>query len=41
MTRNRAALLAALGVDNFGPGLFLPVVLLYAARVVGLPTPRW
>ncbi len=37
MARNRAALLAALGIDNFGSGLFLPVVLLYVTRVVGLP----
>lgn len=37
MARNRAALLAALGADNFGSGLFLPVVLLYVTRVVGLP----
>jgi MFS family permease len=37
MTRNRLGLLAALGVDNFGSGLFLPVVLLYVTRVVGLP----
>jgi len=36
MGRNRAALLTALGVDNFGSGLFLPVVLLYVTRVVGL-----
>jgi MFS family permease len=35
--RNRAALLTALGVDNFGSGLFLPVTLLYVIRVVGLP----
>jgi MFS family permease len=37
MARNRAALLAALGTDNFGSGLFLPVVLLYVTRVAGLP----
>jgi Na+/melibiose symporter-like transporter len=37
MRRSRGALLAALGVDNFGSGLFLPVVLLYVTRVVGLP----
>ena len=36
MTRSRIALLTALGVDNFGSGLFLPVVLLYVTRVVGL-----
>ena len=35
--RNRVALLTALGVDNFGSGLFLPVTLLYVIRVVGLP----
>lgn len=37
MRRSRLALLTALGVDNFGSGLFLPVVLLYVTRVVGLP----
>ena len=37
MRRSRVALLTALGVDNFGSGLFLPVVLLYVTRVVGLP----
>ena len=37
MGRNRIALLTALGVDNFGSGLFLPVALLYVTRVVGLP----
>ena len=37
VTRSRFGLLAALGVDNFGSGLFLPVVLLYVTRVVGLP----
>src|ERR1700733_15028875 len=37
MQRSRVALLTALGVDNFGSGLFLPVVLLYVTRVVGLP----
>ena len=35
--RNRLALLAALGVDNFGSGLFLPLTLVYVTRVVGLP----
>ncbi|HEY0454660.1 MFS transporter [Actinophytocola sp.] len=30
-------LLVALGVDNFGSGLFLPLPVLYATRVVGLP----
>ncbi|MEP7024572.1 MAG: MFS transporter, partial [Actinomycetota bacterium] len=34
--RNRVALLVALGVDNFGSGLFLPLALVYATRVVGL-----
>jgi Na+/melibiose symporter-like transporter len=37
MRRDRLALLTALGVDNFGSGLFLPLALLYATRVVGLP----
>ena len=37
MRRSRVALLTALGVNNFGSGLFLPVVLLYVTRVVGLP----
>jgi hypothetical protein len=37
VARNRAGLLIALGVDNFGSGLFLPVTLLYVIRVVGLP----
>ena len=37
MRRSRIALLTALGVDNFGSGLFLPVALLYVTRVVGLP----
>jgi hypothetical protein len=27
--RNRVALLVALGVDNFGSGLFLPLTLVY------------
>jgi Na+/melibiose symporter-like transporter len=35
--KNRTALLAALGVDNFGSGLFLPLALVYVTRVVGLP----
>jgi Na+/melibiose symporter-like transporter len=35
--RNRLALLLALGVDNFGSGLFLPLALLYVTQVVGLP----
>ncbi|MCU1681492.1 MAG: major facilitator transporter [Amycolatopsis sp.] len=37
MRRNQVALLTALGVDNFGSGLFLPLALVYATRVVGLP----
>jgi MFS family permease len=37
IVRSWAALLTALGVDNFGSGLFLPVVLLYVTRDVGLP----
>jgi len=37
ISRSRLGLLAALGVDNFGSGLFLPIVLLYVTRVVGLP----
>lgn len=37
MTRSRAALLIALGIDNFGTGLFLPLVLLYVTREIGLP----
>ena len=36
MRRSRAALLTALGVDNFGSGLFLPVALVYVTKVVGL-----
>jgi len=31
------AILVALGIDNFGSGLFLPLTLVYATRVVGLP----
>ncbi len=34
--RSRLALLVALGVDNFGTGLFLPLALVFATRVVGL-----
>lgn len=30
-------ILVALGIDNFGSGLFLPLTLVYATRVVGLP----
>jgi MFS family permease len=33
---SRLALLASLGIDNFGSGLFLPLALVYATRVVGL-----
>ena len=36
-SRSRVALMIALGVDNAGSGLFLPLVVLYATRVVGLP----
>ena len=36
-SRSRVALMIALGVDNAGSGLFLPLVALYATRVVGLP----
>jgi MFS family permease len=35
--RNQTALLTALGVDNFGSGLFLPLTLVYLTRDVGLP----
>ncbi len=34
---SRIALLIALGVDNLGSGLFLPLTLVYVTRVVGLP----
>lgn len=37
MRRSRFALLAGLGIDNFGSGLFLPLALVYATQVVGLP----
>jgi len=37
MSKSRAGLLIALGVDNFGSGLFLPMVLIYVTRIVGLP----
>ncbi|WIX80910.1 MFS transporter [Amycolatopsis carbonis] len=37
MTRSRVALLCALGIDNFGSGLFLPLALVYVTRVVGVP----
>jgi hypothetical protein len=36
INRSRSALLASLGIDNFGSGLFLPLALVYATRVVGL-----
>ncbi len=36
MDRSRFALLIGLAIDNFGSGLFLPLALLYATRVVGL-----
>lgn len=35
--RDRLVLLVALGVDNLGSGLFLPLAVVYATRVVGLP----
>ncbi|MGH3762285.1 MFS transporter [Actinophytocola sp.] len=34
---SRRALLIALGVDNAGSGLFLPLTLVYVTKVVGLP----
>ena len=34
--RGRLALLIALGIDNFGSGLFLPLTLVYTTRIVGL-----
>ncbi|MEQ0559366.1 MFS transporter [Amycolatopsis sp. NEAU-NG30] len=37
MTRSRIALLCALGIDNFGSGLFLPLALVYVTEVVGVP----
>ncbi|MFJ9781999.1 MFS transporter [Amycolatopsis sp. NPDC101161] len=37
MTRSRVALLCALGIDNFGSGLFLPLALVYVTQVVGMP----
>src|SRR5260370_38706732 len=37
MRRNGVGSLTALGVDNFGSGLFLPVALLYVTRIVRLP----
>ena len=41
MVSSRTALLAALGADNAGSGLFLPVALLYVTRDVGLPPGPW
>jgi MFS family permease len=35
--RNQVLLLAGLGIDNFGSGLFLPLPVLYAHQAVGLP----
>ncbi|WP_215542724.1 MFS transporter [Amycolatopsis sp. CA-230715] len=37
LRRNRTALLFALGIDNFGSGLFLPLPVVYATRIAGLP----
>lgn len=37
MDRHRLVLLAALGIDNVGSGLFPPLTLVYATRVVGVP----
>jgi MFS family permease len=37
VARNRAVLLVALGIDNFGSGLFLPLAVVYATRVIELP----
>ena len=37
VNRSQAALLLALAVDNVGSGLFLPLGLVYATRIVGLP----
>ncbi|EOD64761.1 MFS transporter [Amycolatopsis vancoresmycina] len=37
MTRDRVALLCALGIDNFGSGLFLPLALVYVTQVIGVP----
>jgi MFS family permease len=36
VNRSQAALLLALAIDNIGSGLFLPLGLVYATRVVGL-----
>jgi MFS family permease len=37
LDRSRVALIAGLAIDNYGSGLFLPLALLYATRVVDLP----
>ena len=37
--RSRWGLLLALAIDNFGSGLFLPLVLVYSVQVVGLSLP--
>jgi hypothetical protein len=37
LDRSRLALIAGLAIDNYGSGLFLPLALLYATRVVDLP----
>ncbi|WP_028926251.1 MFS transporter [Pseudonocardia acaciae] len=37
MRKSWIALLVALGIDNFGSGLFLPLTLVFVTRVVGLP----
>jgi MFS family permease len=34
---SRLALIAGLAIDNYGSGLFLPLALLYATRIVELP----
>ncbi len=34
--KSQVSLLAALGVDNFGSGLFLPLIVVYVTRVAGL-----
>jgi MFS family permease len=36
LDRSRVALVAALAIDNFGSGLFLPLAIVYASREVGL-----
>lgn len=37
LRRSRIGLLVALGIDNFGSGLFLPLSIVYATRVIGVP----